>query len=198
VESVMQIGPRYEPVSLSNMASSCQAAYAAGHRQAAVLRGLAFADALTAIRHGDKPTTSLSSHLLALLVQAADAGDATANFTLALMASSGAELAGLQANAVSDRLLEAAEQNQAPITGFVGLLLWRPEMMPLRSKIGLPQDPERGLQLFRRAVMSGDPILQPLAMSWRLKSDPAVAGLPLREGLRRALKSGSAVGFYLL
>jgi hypothetical protein len=142
-------------------------------------------------------TTSFAANTFALLAQAAEAGDAMTNFMLASMANSfGPELVGLQADAARDRLLDAAEQNQAPITGLVGLLLWRPEMTQLRSRIGLRQEAERGLQLFQRAVLSGDPLLQPLALKFRLDKDPAVANLPLREGLRRALYSSSAVGFY--
>jgi hypothetical protein len=189
----MRIGPRFEPVDLARTESSCRSALAAGYRSAAILRGLAIAEVLTVTRHGETPTRSISANAFALLVEAAEAGDVLSNFAIAV--GQGSPELGLPFETVPDRLLYAAEQNQAPITGIIGLVLWHPEGVQLRSSIGLPKDPERGLRLFQRAVVSGDPLLQPLAMSMRLKNDPAVANLDLRGGLRRALSSNSSVGF---
>jgi hypothetical protein len=189
----IEIGPRFEPVDLTLTENSCRSAVAAGHRNAAILRGLAIAELLALTRPGESPTKSVSANAYALLAEAAEAGDVLSNFAIA-MAQSSPELE-MPMEVVPDRLLRAAEQNQPPITGMVGLLLWHPEGVELRSRIGLPRAPERGLRLFQRAVVSGDPLLQPLAMSMRLKNDPAVANLDLRGGLRRALGSDSAVGF---
>jgi hypothetical protein len=189
----MKIGPRFEPIDLARTESACRSALAAGHRNAAILRGLAISEILAVTRHGETPTKSASANAYALLAEAAEAGDVLSNVAIAV--AEGSPELEMPFEVVPDRLLRAAEQNQAPITGMVGLLLWHPEGVQLRSGISLRKDPERGLRLFQRAVVSGDPLLQPLAMSMRLKNDPAVANLDLRGGLRRALSSNSGVGF---
>jgi hypothetical protein len=194
----MRIEPRYEPIDLSTAYGSCSAAYSAGRREAAVLRGLALTELLIALRSGNMPPMTLYNNVGALLAEAAEGGDALTDFILAsVQNSSDTARAGLQlpAGAVSDRLEHAAEQNIPPLTGIVGLLLWRPEFSQQRSNIGLPPNPALGRQLFIRALLSGDPLAQLVGLSLRINKDPSVMNLPLRDGLRRAFSSSSAVGF---
>ena len=195
----MEAGPRYEPVDLALTETACRSAYAAGHRDPAVLRGDALTQLLRMGAQGERPSGPLADQAYAMLAEAAEAGDPLSNMVLAVSQNSldtALVRLNLPINAIRDRLLSAAERDQPPLTGIVGLILWRPEGAELRTTLGLPQDPELGFQLFRRAVLSGDPLLQPLAISMRLKRDPAVADLDLRSGLRRALDSPSSVGFY--
>ena len=194
----MRIGPHYEPVDLSAAYSSCNAAYSAGHREAAVLRGLALTELLPALLRGNTPPMTLYNNAGALLAEAAEGGDALTDFILAsIQNSSDTARAGLQlpVGAVGDRMEHAAEQNIPPITSLVGLLLWRPEFAEKRSSLGLPSDPVLGRKLFIRALLSGDPLVQLLGMSLRINKDPSVMNLPLRDGLRRAFSSSSVVGF---
>lgn len=198
VAGQMQFGPRDEPIDLATMERSCRIAHAAGHREAPILRGLALAGYIAAARDGHvTPATAVNT--FSLLAEAGEAGDAFANFMLAALASSPRANLGLPPGAVRDRLLHAAEQNRPPITGMVGLVLWRPEMSALRSQMGLPHlpgDEDRGIQLFRRAILSGDPFVQPIAFALGKANSPVVAGLPLRDALRRAIRSDNAAGFY--
>jgi hypothetical protein len=131
VAGALQVGPLYEPVDLARTENARHSAYAAGHREVSVLRGQALAGLFAS---GMKPPKAELQNANALLAEAAEGGDVVSNFVLAVSQNtSGTALFGLELplEGVRDRLLGVAERNEAPITGMVGLLLWRPETLEL-------------------------------------------------------------------
>ena len=195
----MTIGPLYEPVDLRTTEQACASAYAGGHRDPIILRGLAFARIALSISGAQpfKPGDAVEN--VALLTQAAESGDALSNLFLAKAAAE--SKFGLSSDQAKDRLLAAAKSNEAPITGYVGRMLFSPDGAgaDFRRDFLLPQDEVLGVRLFRSAVFDGDPFAVTVAATMRHKNknDPVVADISMRDAFEKAFINKSEFGAYV-
>jgi hypothetical protein len=191
----MLVGPSYEPADLIGIEQACANAYAGGHRDATTLRGLAIARIFLAMSGARPFKPGEAADSIALLAQAAESGDALSNLFLAFAAAD--SQFGLPSNVAKDRLIAAAKPNESPISGFVGMTLWGEDGAAFRQKAVMPEYKTLGIQLFKSAVLNGDPFAVEKAYIMRSKGDPIVADIQLQTAFEKSFKNKSSFGVYV-
>ncbi|WP_158920938.1 caspase family protein [Acidisphaera sp. S103] len=145
-------GPRGQAVDLENARRACNDALDAGVRTASVLRGAAITDILIGV------SQDRGARDRALLAQAAELGDPSAEFLLANLASISDPSAVDKQTLVYDRLVRVENANVPMLSAWLALIRLNlgEQNRQLQEFTNLTMQPVRAMEVLRREAELGD------------------------------------------
>jgi hypothetical protein len=184
----VQLGRASPPEALA----ACEDAYTAGARDPATVRAYGLALIANAQNKAkDKAFADAIIKANALMVEAAENGDGTAETFLALIEAGVIKLgdAPQDLNFARQHILHAVEQGQTPISTIVGLQLIsdRTPIWPNREFFGLDRDPATGFKIIVHAAREYDPFAVEILATHLTKELGYESPVNIREILRSAL-----------